>query len=532
MTLERANKILTNPEMFKESLVEEAKKFKQNKNDKVEMSEEKAKKILDNPDMFKKELVDKAKDWKALQDAGYSAPGKDWARNFIPVNEKGGFNFNWRDAYNQINNTDVKAKDVQKLDDFRKAKMWEEDDDVNLNNIASELHFKEPREGWSDFLKSDRFPEFQKYLEDVREYQKGKALDKIWNEDSNFAVDFMLPVSKEYAKNNYENINDLSDIAGPLTADVAANVAMTGPNVLPKVGAKIASKPALSKLYSTLLAPAITETGNMIANGKSVPEGIKDIVQGGLINAGTPKALGGLGNLFKVNPLANAEQKSVQKMVNDAANKAAKVLRKEKKGWLKPITLSDGTPALSQMNKNKKLTVYTTNGNNISEADKLLYNNPIVKDMKEIPDNTPAILNKELDGNQIGDALIRGNKDKLADLNKGIKYSEKYLTELKQKAANSIAEVGDLSQLTLSEINDLGKLTRGETFTNYAIRKVNDLIEDAPTSISEYLTNAAGRPKFGMRGSSAILNTLFPDINLFQEDKKDKQLKLQELYGF
>ena len=528
MTLERANKILSNPKMFKESLVEEAKKFKQNKNDKVEMSEEKAKKILDNPDMFKKELVDKAKDWKALQDAGYSAPGKDWARNFIPVNEKGGFNFNWRDAYNQINNTDIKAKDVQKLDDFRKSKMWEEDDDVNLNNIASELHFKEPREGWRDFLKSDRFPEFQKYLEDVREYQKGKALDKIWNEDSNFAVDFMLPVTKEYAKNNYEKINDVSDVAGPLIADVAANVAMTGPNVLPKVGAKIASKPMLSKLYGTLLAPAITETGNMIANGKSVPEGLKDIVQGGLINAGTPKALGGLGNLFKVNPLANAEQKSVQKMINDAANKAAKVLRKEEKGWLKPITLSDGTPAVRKMNDNGKFTVYTANGNKLSEVDKLINENPIVKDIKEIPDNAPAILEKEFEGNQIGDALVRGSRAKLP----AAKHSEKYLTELKQKAANSIAEVGDLSKLTLSELNDLGKLTRGETLTNYAIRKVNDLIEDAPTSISEYLTNAAGRPKFGMRGSSVILNTLFPDINLFKEDKKDKQMKLQELYGF
>lgn len=527
MTLDRANKILSNPEMFKESLVEEAKKFKQGKNDKVEMSAEKAKKILDNPDMFKQELVDKAKDWKALQDAGYSAPGKEWARNFIPVNEKGGFNFNWRDAYNQINNTDIKAKDVQKLEDFRKSKMWEEDDDVNLNNIASELHFKEPREYWSDFLKSDRFPEFQKYLEDVREYQKGKALDKIWNEDSNFAVDFMLPVAKEYAKNNYEHINDISDMGGPVAADMAANVAMMGPNILGKAGAKVASKPILSKLYSTLLAPAITETGNMISNGKSIPEGLKDIVQGGLINAGTPRALGGLGNLFKVNPLANAEQKSVQKMINDAANKAAKVARKEEKGWLKPITLTDGTPAVRKMDANGKFTVYTANGNKLSKVDKVLNENPIVKDIKEIPDNAPAILEKEFEGNQIGDALVRGSTAKLPTA----KHTEKYLTELKQKAANSIAEVGDLSKLTLSELNDLGKLTRGETWANYAIRNINNALEDSP-ALAEYLTNMAGRPKFGMRGSSVILNTLFPDINLFKEDKKDKQLKLQELYGF
>lgn len=527
MTLAEANNILQNQDDFPAETIKAAKQFKQGKNDKSKLDESTAAAIKEHPEDFPEDQVREAEEYFNLRNAGYSAPGKEWARNFIPVNEKGGFNFNWRDAYNQINNTDIKAKDVQKLEDFRKSKMWEEDDDVNLNNIASELHFKEPREQWSDFLKSDRFPEFQKYLEDVREYQKGKALDKIWNEDSNFAVDFMLPVAKEYAKNHYENINDVSDMGGPIAADMAANVAMMGPNILGKAGAKIASKPILSKLYSTLLAPAITETGNMISNGKSVPEGLKDIVQGGLINAGTPRALGGLGNLFKVNPLANTEQKSVQKMINDAANKAAKVARKEEKGWLKPITLTDGTSAISKMDKNKKLTVYTTNGNTISEVDKIRYGNPIVKDMKEIPDNVPAILSKEMEGNQIGDALVHGSTVKLPTA----KHTEKYLTELKQKAANSIAEVGDLSKLTLSELNDLGKLTRGETWTNYAIRNINNALEDSP-ALAEYLTNMAGRPKFGMRGSSVILNTLFPDINLFKEDKKDKQLKLQELYGF
>ena len=193
--------------------------------------------------------------------------------------EKGGFQFNWRDAYEQSKGEKLRATeaDAKKLQEFINSNMFNIDDDVKLQQIAYNLHMYNPNTiKWSDFINSEQGEEFKKYLEDVRKAQTEKAVEDIWEgKDKSRLVDFMLPVSKEYAKNHY-NDEDFS-IAGPLAIDAATNLVMAGPSAVTKAlpikavtnAEKALNVPLVSFLYGNVAAPLITETGNAIFNKES-----------------------------------------------------------------------------------------------------------------------------------------------------------------------------------------------------------------------------------------------------------------------
>lgn len=402
-----------------------------------------------------------------------------------------GFKFNWKDAYEQKTGTKLKPTeaDADKLDKFIASKMYDVSDDVNLQKIAVDLGIYVPnRDGmWSEFIQSSDGDRFKEYMKDVEKFQKDKALDKIWGEDSNMLVDFMLPVSKEYAKNNYDKINGLSDIAGPLALDAAANLVMTG------TGTKqLSAYPKLSTIYGSVAAPAITEAGQVAFNDKPVSQAAVGTLEGTLVNAGTPMALNRGGNYIE-RWFGNTPN-GVQATLNKAASKARDVAKKKKDGW---IWYKDGK--VMKMVKGVETEV-----------------EPTASDLNRV------IPTEDLVEATMGDRVrLTGTSSKGKTANKLI--AAKASSDQEGFRRDLIKKIALNENPTLEEIQLAGFKTR-ESFTNW-------LSDQIPDTFKNYMTNVVGRAKFGQRGVGSLINVYAPDVKLFK-DKGDRDKGTDKWYRY
>ena len=447
--------------------------------------------------------------------------------------EKGGFQFNWRDAYEQSKGEKLRATetDAKKLQEFINSNMFNVNDDIKLQQIAYNLHMYNPNTmTWSEFINSEQGDEFKKYLEDVRNAQTENAVNDIWEgKDKSKLVDFMLPVSKEYAKNHY-NDKDFS-MVGPLMTDVGSNLIMTGSSLPSKIGtnvAKVMNKPLVSYLYGNVAAPVVTETGNAVFNDESIPEAFARTVEGTAINIGTPRILEGvLSSAGRGLPKGNS--RAVQKMIDEAANKAAEVNSKIKSGTPYPILDANGNRVgpFEYAVKDGKVTHRYSSDPVVSKANHKSYN---YKPLSEMP-NTEAISDVDYLAARQGFPFTRGKKDYVQ---KSIGFTQdkdaSSLNDLVILKAKSLAKDGDLRNLTPAQIRQLGFANR-ESMMNYLLRSLKT---NAPETLQAYLTNAAGRPEFGREaGPIENINRLL-GVNLFGKDKthEEKQKsRIQRLLG-
>lgn len=459
------------------------------------------------------------------------------------VIKKGGFKFNWRDAYEQNKGEKLRATeaDAKKLQDFINSNMYNVDDDIKLKQIAYNLHMFNPNTmKWSDFINSEQGNEFKNYLEDVRKAQTEKAVNDIWSGKSDKtaydkfstkAVDFMLPVSKEYARNHY-NDEDFS-LAGPLAVDAAANLVMAGPGaaeVLPAKAAtkvnKVTSIPAVSWLYGNVAAPAITETGNAVFNKESIPEAFVRTAEGTLINVGTPRILEGmLSSAGRGLPTIEGKRK-VQKMIDESANKAAKVQDDIEKG--KPHRLyskNENDPIVFIQDTKDGVNFYSTDPTKSNakslESENADLNTIKFKSVKDMPPE--AVTSDELYQFMQGLPFLRGKNNfnfandlkRIQDLN-----AEQLQADLIVKKAKALAKDGDLRNLTPVELRQLGFADK-ESFMNYLIRTIK---MKSPSTLSSYMTNAAGRPEFGREaGPVEAFNRIFGTNLFMNKSKEDKE---------
>lgn len=452
--------------------------------------------------------------------------------------EKGGFQFNWRDAYEQSKGEKLRATeaDAKKLQEFINSNMFNIDNDVKLQQIAYNLHMYNPNTmKWSDFINSEQGEEFKKYLEDVRKAQTEKAVEDIWEgKDKSRLVDFMLPVSKEYAKNHY-NDEDFS-IAGPLAIDVASNLVMTGPSAITKTlpikaatnAEKALNVPLVSFLYGNVAAPTITETGNAIFNNESIPEALARTVEGTAINIGTPRILEGMLSSAG-RGIPKGDNRSVQKMIDEATNKAVKVYNDIEKGKPYISNLEQfGPTRFTQFTKDGGIKRYSSN----VAASQKLYPDIKFESIKNMPPEAVTI--DEITQLSQGLPFARGKFDN-NPLAMSIKSSQDAGKELKEvdllvKKAKALAKDGDLRNLTPVDLRQLGFADK-ESFMNYIIRTIKN---NTPSTLSTYLTNAAGRPEFGREaGPIENINRLL-GVNLFGKDKtqEEKQKsRIQRLLG-
>ena len=162
------------------------------------MSSAKAKEVLkvDPKNAAAQEAVNVA-------NAGFEQKELPHVTNYTDPSATGKYKFNWqqyafRDNPELATARELTPEQVDEIDKARLKAMYEVDDKVNLNNVATNMHFKSANEGWKDFVNSDRFAQFKNYLADVQQYQQDKALNHIWNDGSaaNLVTDFVAPVSK------------------------------------------------------------------------------------------------------------------------------------------------------------------------------------------------------------------------------------------------------------------------------------------------------------------------------------------------
>ena len=471
---------------------------------------------------------------QVMQQKGQDPYVKKVASTPEDIVEKGGFKFNWRDAYEQTKGEKLKPTeaDAKKLQEFINSNMFNVDDDVKLQQIAYNLHMYNPNTmSWSEFINSEQGDEFKKYLEDVRKAQTEKAVEDIWEgKDKSKLVDFMLPVSKEYAKNHY-NDKDFS-MVGPLMTDVGSNLIMTGSSLPSKIGtnvAKVMNKPLVSFLYGNVAAPIVTETGNAVFNDESIPEALVRTAEGAAVNIGTPRILEGMLSSAG-RGIPKGDSRAVQKMIDEAANKAAEVNNKIKSGTPYPILDNNGKRVgpfeYSVQNKSGDVIQRYSSDPIASKAN----NNYNYKPLSEMP-NAEVISDSDYLATRQGLPFTRGKKDfKEKSIGFAQDKDATSLNDLVLLKAKSLAKDGDLRNLTPEQIRQLGFANK-ESMMNYLLRSLKT---NTPETLATYLTNAAGRPEFGREaGPIEQINRLF-GTNLFKKDTstEDKQKsRIQKLLG-
>lgn len=477
---------------------------------------------------------------QVMQQKGQDPYVKKVASTPEDVVKDSGFKFNWRDAYEQSKGEKLRATeaDAKKLQDFINSNMFNVNDDVKLQQIAYNLHMYNPNTmTWSEFINSEQGDEFKKYLDDVRKTQTEKAVEDIWEgKDKSRLVDFMLPVSKEYAKNHY-NDKDFS-IAGPLAIDAATNLVMTGPSAVTKAlpikaatnAEKALNVPLISFLYGNVAAPFITETGNAIFNKESIPEALARTVEGTAINIGTPRILEGvLSSAGRGLPKGNS--RAVQKMIDESANKAAEVNSKIKSGTPYPKLDKNGNRVgpfeYAVQNKSGDVTQLYSSDPVASKANHKSNN---YKPLSEMP-NAEVISDSDYLATRQGLPFTRGKKDfKEKSIGFAQDKDAASIAELTLLKAKSLAKDGDLRNLTPAQIRQLGFANK-ESLMNYLLRSIKT---NTPETLATYMTNAAGRPEFGREaGPIENINRLF-GTNFFKKDTstEDKQKsRIQKLLG-
>ena len=424
-----------------------------------------------------------------------------------------GFKFNWKSAYENEKGEKLRAteNDAEKLRKYIQEKMNAyEDPDSKLKDIAYKMKMTgkvdqaldDKGEMWSRFLESDRFPMFQKYLEDVQKYQKDKEIDRIFNDESNFAVDWMFPVSKEYAKNKIKKGEDPS-MAGPMAVDAATQALMFGP------GKSLIKNPLLSTIYGTASAPAVMEAGNVMFNDKPLDEAAVGVLEGAMINA-APQGFGKLQNIgagaVSRNGVGGFTNKQiVQNQINRAADAADAVKMMKKNGYV----WSDGK------------------------------NNYILKKGKVEKISAEEALKRPM----ISDADRKMAGYGEGRLKKIFGKIDKISAKSEKANADLLETVGKMKELDAKQVV-INKLKQGQKPTSQelyvaGIRDKESLANFLKRNLGKaehitgYVQNMLGRPEFGRRAGASVLNAWFPDIGLFKkkEDKEKGSDKWYRYYG-
>lgn len=444
----------------------------------------------------------------------------------IPDDLNSQFNFNWKSAYENTKGEKLRdtEADYDKLQKFIDSNMYDVNDPVNLQKIAYELHMYNPNTmKWTEFINSEQGNEFKKYIKDVEKYQKDKAVEKIFSGEeptkvnypllgptdvpgSQFLVDFGLPVAKEYAKKNYENINGVSDMVGPLAVDFGTNALMAL-----QPGAK--AETSVIARGSDFLAPAVQNIGQVAYNDMDPAAAAANTVVGGAVNIGTPFALNRM-NRYAVKPGKGYSQRvEINKATDAIADKVGEI----------ETRIKDGAVHLEHnkvwLNGNKKIA-FTDDPKYIKQYKDQGYT---VLPEKQMRSYNPGILTNEQYN------FYKGNKTVLREYRpKNLPINDMYLKimdepykKLTRDIARGAKTVDNMSKQDLEML--LGKRL-SETRYNYLKRNM-------PDALKNYLTNMAGRSQMGTGVLSLPQRLLGMDFAKYIEEKKNKKPTISEIFG-
>ncbi len=226
-----------------------------------------------------------------------------------------------------------------------------------------------------DYSDKDDRNEFFKLAND---YIQSKDLEKIWNEPSlgNVLTSVAYPVSKEYAKRNYNDIptdnfwNFAGKMAPALATDVASQGAMAYGGNLANLGKNVVTKTLGNVGGNIVLAPTLTEVGQVALNDKPVEDAVQDALVGMATNYAGPGAVfGTMDRIANRAKYLNLEkpQRVLQDQIDQAVNKASQTIKEARKG--KQIQLNDGTYALLTKNNDYIPVKYNPNKTHITQEE-------------------------------------------------------------------------------------------------------------------------------------------------------------------
>ena len=357
------------------------------------------------------------------------------------------------------------------------------------------------------------------FIKKVGEVVHQNDLENIWNDGTvaGAAVDFMLPVSKEYVRQNYENIDGIGDLAVPLAADLGTNALMGGAGgklagglgskfLNNKVG-QILTKQGTKNFINNASAPVFKAGANVMLNDESFADAGRDILGETTTNIATPFLL--KGGFRWANRLKSGEEAMAAK---DYINAKATAARNTQKRLLNGGVFEDYAMGPDGIEKVTYKAIRKENGKYV------------IKDISydEWAKNKNKITQKDL--YQYGEdaKLLRGKRPNAVQTIEGqyapdIKPAGEYVTENKMRNA-SVQGQDPMSVLNADELEVFGA-TPKESWWHWASTNVGDVP-------GAYVTNAQGRSQYGPQ-MLAGLSTLDPThkvSELAENLKKQKKL--------
>lgn len=376
-------------------------------------------------------------------------------------------------------------------------------DDLNVDEIYSQGYDYEQMKALADQYgydykdKSDR----KEFLDKVYEYHKAKNVEDAFKTKDlgGVAVDFMLPVSKEYAKQNYDKIrtdskwNFTKDMAEPLAADAATNVAMMG------FPGKFVQAPAAKMALNNVTAPAIREGAQMFINDKPLGDAGVDFVGAAATNYATPYALN---RGFRwVNRVVQPESKlAAQDIVNQTANKVRDIERQLKEGKVFRRDNHDGSFTFAR--KDSKGNIINISNEEAAKAKDII---PMEDYEFYMNNRNIARSTSKKNRNQFvnEDLMMLGGKEKFnSNLQNGKPRFENMSTYEVADAANIKPKEGIINWLSNSE---------------------------GANRASDYVTNFQGQTRYATPMLNAITQSTLGPLADYVKIEKQKRLSESEL---
>ena len=484
----------------------------------------------------------------------YVQPVKRIPDNLIEDNQ---FNFNWKSAYENVKGEKLRdtEADYDKLQKFINENMYEQGDpDVRLKEIATKLHMWKPGiSSWSDFINSEQGEEFKKYLADVRENQRKTAIKDIFDNESNFAVDFMLPVAKENAKQALLK-NEEPNLGVPLAFDAGTNLAMLG-------GGKL----------GLVAAPAVTNVGQAVSNDMDPAVAGVNTLLGAGTNVLIPRVMDRGTRYLTVPGKKYSQRVAVKGRTDQLAKEVADTEKKILDGAVFKLKSKFKTDA-------KGMPLPSEDLGYISQTKKILYSdNPekaikeyglegyTVKPLYEARKHDAGIIpEKEMDAYKANNKFARNNW--LEDTNLGLQTLRHPIQNIKEnaekiKGAANLSKSRENARNFMQKMyrddirgafkksrdeavkNVLEKLNKGENISTFDMKElyalgynpkeslISFLWRTSPETAKNYLSNFAGRNTSA--GATMTLPNLFfgTNLNKFVEDKKKGKPKISEIFG-
>ena len=375
--------------------------------------------------------------------------------------------------------------------------------------------------------------ERKEFLDKLAKYEQNKELDKIWSDD--LYTTFITPVAKEYARNNYENIEGVGDLAPALAADVGVNTLMAATPA--KFGAQ---------LYT---APVARAGANMVLNDRPLEDAAKEATAETLTNVATPYALKGFyrwGSRTKqgfeesakqavkegAKDIQKAQRRVAQTTINESADKARDIQNKLKNG----AAFNEGEKFYKFSKDGKKLEITDETELSfrpvVSQEDYAFYlkNKDLIRgkqwgpeaestnaNMERLPDILDDISKLNPDFKRMNENLKKYLESEVPKERK-VKVVQKLRENIKTgKPATEGISAEDLALIT-------GKEAKESKF-NWAAAKVKEFGEsDLGKMAADYATNLQGQTKYGGTMVNAVAQGIpfvKDKVNLEVEKKPD-----------